>query len=252
MAKLSLIDLVQDILSDMNDDEVNSISDTVESLQVAQIVKSTYFEMIGRKDWPHLKTLMPLIGSSTSEKPTHMKVPEDVSELSFVQYNKRESSTAKDEYVTIKYVTPEEFLLTTSRYDSTNSDVKSVTDYSGVELHVLTDEHPSMYTSFDDEYLVFNSHKSDLDNTLQASSSRAQGYRIPSWTMNDDFVPDLPEEAFPALLAEAKSTCFTRLKQMADGKAEQQSRRQMAKLNRNSWVVNGGIRLPSYGRRGRK
>ena len=109
-----------------------------------------------------------------------------------------------------------------------------------------------MYTSFDDEYLVFNSYKSELENTLQSAASRAQGYRIPSWTMNDDFVPDLPEEAFPALLAEAKSTCFSRLKQMSDGKAEQQSRRQMAKLHRDSWVVNGGIRLPSYGRRGRK
>jgi len=38
MAKKTVLDMVQDILSDMESDEVNSISDTTEALQVAQII----------------------------------------------------------------------------------------------------------------------------------------------------------------------------------------------------------------------
>ena len=54
MAKLTLLEIVQDIMNDMDSDEVNSISDTEESSQIAQIVKTTYFEILGRRDWPHL------------------------------------------------------------------------------------------------------------------------------------------------------------------------------------------------------
>jgi hypothetical protein len=41
MAKMTLLEIVQDILSDMDSDEVNSINDSVESLQLAQMIKST-------------------------------------------------------------------------------------------------------------------------------------------------------------------------------------------------------------------
>lgn len=54
MAKLTLLDIVQDILSDMDSDTVNSITDSVESLQIAQIVKTTFFEIITEGEWPHL------------------------------------------------------------------------------------------------------------------------------------------------------------------------------------------------------
>jgi hypothetical protein len=46
MAKMTLLEMTQDILSDMDSDEVNSINDSVESLQVAQIIKTTYFNIV--------------------------------------------------------------------------------------------------------------------------------------------------------------------------------------------------------------
>ena len=42
MPKMSLLEMTQDILSDMDSDEVNSINDSVESLQVLGIIKNTY------------------------------------------------------------------------------------------------------------------------------------------------------------------------------------------------------------------
>jgi len=54
--KLTLLEIVQDIMNDMDGDEVNAISDTIESQQVAQIVKTTYLEMMANRNWPHLLT----------------------------------------------------------------------------------------------------------------------------------------------------------------------------------------------------
>ncbi len=105
MAKMTLLEMVQDIMSDMNDDDVNAISDTIESLQVAQIVKSVYFEMMANKNWPHLKKLDNLESSNEAAKPTHMKLPDLVKELEWIEYNKRtEAAPTKSRYELVKYL----------------------------------------------------------------------------------------------------------------------------------------------------
>ena len=50
--KYTLLEMTQDILSNMSSDEVNSISDTTESLQVATIIKQKYFDLISRVNRP--------------------------------------------------------------------------------------------------------------------------------------------------------------------------------------------------------
>ena len=41
--KKNLLEIVQNILSDMDSQEVNSISDSIEAMQVAQIVETTFY-----------------------------------------------------------------------------------------------------------------------------------------------------------------------------------------------------------------
>lgn len=41
----TLLEMVQDILSEMDSDEVNSINDTVEAEQVATIIKNCYLAL---------------------------------------------------------------------------------------------------------------------------------------------------------------------------------------------------------------
>ena len=45
MPKLTVLDMTQKILSSMDSDDVNSISDTEESLQVVDIIEDTYHDM---------------------------------------------------------------------------------------------------------------------------------------------------------------------------------------------------------------
>ena len=70
-----------------------------------------------------------------------------------------------------------------------------------------------------------------------------------SWSSADDFIPDLPENAFTALVEEAKSKAALRLAQKPDEKAEQEAGRQNRWLARRARRINGGIQYPNYGRK---
>ena len=50
MPKRTLLYIVQDIANDLDTDTINSINDTEESLQIAQIVQTTYYEIINKRD----------------------------------------------------------------------------------------------------------------------------------------------------------------------------------------------------------
>ena len=247
--KMNLLEIVQDILNSMDSDEVNTITETIESNQIAQIVKTSYYELISRRDWPHLKELFQLEASGDNNKPTHMSIPDDIQEVREINYNKRTVSDTKDKYSAVRYVLPEDFLTLTNSRDSSQSNIVKVTDYSGVDLYIRTDAAPECWTSFDDENIVFDSHDSEVDTTLQASKTQCFGIRQPSWTNSDTFTPDLPIDAFPLLLAEAKSVAQFQVRQFEDAKAEQQAQRQRFRMSRKSWKAAQQDRYPNYGRR---
>lgn len=249
MAKMNLLEIVQSILSDMDSDNVNSINDTIESLQVANIVKTTYFELIDRRDWPHLHQLVALNSVSDVSRPNYLKLPDSVVELEFLQYNKRKSTDTKDRYEPVTYLYPDDFILKANALDSSKATVTSVTDTSGVKINVTTDRAPTYWTSFDDEYIVFDSYDSDVDTTMQGSKTQCRGIIYPSWSALDTFTPDLPADSFSLLLEEAKSAAFLVIKQVANEKAEQRSRRQQVRQTQKSYRAKGGVRYPNYGRK---
>ncbi len=251
MAKRNLLDMVQEILSDLDSDEVNSIEDTTESEQVVTILKSTYNAMMSNRDWPHLRRGIQITSYGDLSRPTHMKIQDAIKELCFINYNKIRDGETRVRFEKIKYLQTDEFLHKTNRENSDNSEVISVTDPSGISLLIRNDRAPEYYTSFDDSTIVFNSYDSSVDSTLQESKIQAQAYVMPTWISSDDFIPDLPDNAFTALVEEAKAKAMFRLKQMVDSKAEQEAGRQQRWLSRKSRRVEGGIKYPDYGRRSR-
>jgi hypothetical protein len=248
MPKLTLLEMAQNILSDMDSDEVNSINDTVEALQVAEILKTTYFEIINQRDWAHMATLFQLTASGDSTKPTHMSLSDAISKVEWVKYNKIESGGTRAKWDEVEYLTPEEFIARVTSRDSSLSTVTTVTEQS-IPLYVYNDRAPEYYTTFDDETLIFDAHDNTVDTTLQTSKTQCWGYKEPTWSMVDGAIPDLPTKAFPFMLAEAKSAAFNSLKQFPNQKEEQKSRRQRYKLSRDHRRNEGrGVTFPDYGR----
>jgi len=250
--KLTLLDMVQDILNDMDGDEVNSIDETFEAAQVAQIIKSTFFALMSNRNWPHTRQAIQIDSFGDSALPTHARVQENIKELVFINYNKIKLGETRKLYLPIRWLEPDDFLRVLNRRNNDNSDIDVITDPTGVELLIRNDLAPTYYTSFDDDTIIFDSYDNEVDTTIQKSKIQAQAYVIPSWDAVDEFIPDLPAEAFTALLEEAKSRAMLKLKQVQDIKAEQEASRQQRWLSRKAWRVNGGIQYPNYGRRTRK
>lgn len=247
--KRTLLDMVQEILSDMDSDEVESIDDTIEAEQVVTIIKSTYYSLMSNRNWPHLRRSIQLTSFTDPARPTHMKVPDNVKELNFINYDQAKFGDTRKKYGKVEYLQPDQFLHKTNQENDSLAEVDSVIDTGGIEFFIRNDRAPQYYTSFDDENVVFDAYDSEVDSTLQEAKVQAQAYVAPEWTSEDDFVPDLPDDAFTLLVEEAKSRAMFRLKQMVDNKAEQESARQSAWLARKARRVNGGIQYPSYGRR---
>lgn len=250
MPKRTVLYLVQDILNDLDSDEVDSINDTVEAQQIAQIIETTYYEIIdGKDEWPHLNTLVQLEASADADKPTHMRMPENLQYLKWVKYNKRKSTDTRDKYADVTYLTPKDFMDYVNQRVSSNSNITEVTDFSSVSLLIRNDVAPTYWTSFDDDYIVFDAYDSAVDTTLQQSKSQAEGPRDATFSIEDTFIPDLPAKSFSYLLAEAKSVAFNALKQAANQKEEQRSNRQRYRMSGEKWRHEGGVTYKSYGRK---
>lgn len=179
MAKLTLLDITQDILSDMSSDNVSSISDTAESERVAAIIKSTYFKVMEEKNWPHLGQTFQLTGLGDVTKPTHMQIPETIRRVKWLKYDTRKLVGNPTAYNDITYLDPEEFVNVLNGRDNTAANVQVVSD--NVTLNIRNDVAPSYWTSFDDTNIVFDSFDSTLDTTLQQSKTQCFGYYEPVW-----------------------------------------------------------------------
>ena len=166
MAKMTLLEMVQDILSDMDSDEVNSINDSTEALQVAQIIKSTYYNIVDGKDFPWLKEMFQLDATGGVSRPTYMTLPSTIIDLDWVKYNTKKVTDTKDKYTKVEYKLPEDFLDITDKRDSSADNIQVITDPSGIKVNVYTDRGPMYFTSFDDETLVFDSFDSGIDSSI--------------------------------------------------------------------------------------
>ena len=217
-----LLTIVQNIMSSMSLEEVNSIEEVPESIQIAEIVRETYNEILAHREWDFLKETFSLEASGSSAKPVLMAIPSNVSDVKLIKYLDENDSKYKD----VAYVSPEEFI------ELTNSRVRQGTKYTGlvkqveVGLYIFTNKQPEYFTTFDGKNIIFDSFNSEHDTTLQASKTLCHGTRLPTVQIDDDYEIDMPEEMiWSYLLPECKSVASINILQTANAKEEQRSRR---------------------------
>lgn len=253
MPSMTVLDMVQKILSSMDSDEVNSINDTLEATQIAEVIETTYYNIITGRDWPHLFRLFKLDASGTTARPTHMKLPENYQEMTWLKYNKRKTTDTKDKFEDVTYKTPLEFMELVNVRDESETNIDLIVDnVSSINLKIQTDKAPTYWTSFDNAYVIFDSYDSIVETTLTSNRTQCYGKIEPTFTISDGFIPDLPTSMFSYLLNEAKAVAFVEVKQTQNPKAEQNSLTQRRRMSQGAWRLAGGIKFASFGRKGKK
>ncbi len=225
--KYTLLDLCQNILSSMDGDEINSISDTVESRQVVEVIKATYFNLVALAELPRDNDLFQLVASGTSAKPVTMTLPTNAQAVFWIKYDHQ---TLTDTAVNFQEVHPlpfPDFVVMATNLDPTDTAVTSYSYVNGSSswtLYCRNDVPPRYYTTANDGTILFDAYDSAVDSTLQASKTMVYGQLAMPWTESDTFTLPLDDKQFQRLLNEAKALAYAEIKQTAHAKAEKTAR----------------------------
>lgn len=231
MRKMTLLDMVQNILSALDSDEVNSISDTIESLQVAEIIKETFYEQFNNIYIPEFEGLFQLESANDLTKPNYLKIPSNVSKVVWIKYRDLDSKTFRE----LVYQPPEEFLSAQLNFNPDDPLLTKVVDPSGITYAIQNKHGPTHFTIFDDDYIAFNAVDTKNEAVVQASNSIGFGLKTEEFVLEDDYVPPIDGNLFPLLLAESKATSFINLKQISSSKEEQRARRQRIRMQNDQF-----------------
>jgi len=247
--KKTLLQIVQDILSDADSEDVNSLSDSLESEQCAIIVEHTFYDIVTREAPEHME-LIKLTAASDNSFPSHFYFPDNTTDIQHIWYDKTDATTGVGEYETIHYLSPIEFLQLSDSRDTSDTDIDSVNDKNaGTILKIENDKHPDYWTTFDDYWIIMDSYHSTYDSTLQASKVRAYGRKYPIFDRTDDsYVPDIDDEYFGYLISEARARFMDWYKGGAPAKAEQAARRNKVHIRNDRYRFNKANKWSNYGR----
>lgn len=226
--KYTLLSLVQDILSSMDSDEVNSISDSPESLQVVKVIKTVYDDIQSRSDLNINKTLFNLVSSNDITKPVLMRKPENIDNISWIKYNAVEKGKIDPEWKDIEFLPVDSFMDLVHQYIPSNSDVELfefTVGGSAFEFTYKNNVAPKYYTSFDDVTIIFDSYDKEVDSVLQSSKTLCFGNKVTDFAEVDDFEFNLQPQQYALLLNEAKALAWSELKQSIHQRAELASKR---------------------------
>jgi len=225
MAKLTLLQIVQRVLSAIDSDNVSSIDETPESEQIVHLINTIYSEILDDIPWYHRRELGKL---EVTPDPHIMKIPngkDHILDLN-IWYNGKQ----------IQYIEPADMVYKFSRRDKTLS---NVTDGG-----VFNDRDPIYWTSYDDEHIVFDA----ADGTLVEDLSQVLFSYIPSSQLSQDTdVPDLPDRLSSVLLWGVLEEAFRTLKGDEVAARSYQGKYLKAKAKAKRWARNLNKKETTHG-----
>ena len=250
----NLLEITQHILSAMDSDEVNSVSDTVESYQIALLLKQVYYDLASEIRLPTHETMFQLEPSGDTSKPCLMTLPSNVLKLDWIRYNnylpltEGETSPNWKDLQKISY----RDLIDRTQLQEVDIQLETISfDIDSFNFICLTNKMPQFYCDIGNNIVLFDSYLSTEDNTLQKSKTMCFGTVYPTFTISDSYIPDLDPTQFSYYINKAKARAFFELKQQQNVNAEREERRQkiITQVRKDRTESIPAIyKLPRYGR----
>jgi hypothetical protein len=250
MSKLTVLDVVQTYLDYVDGFEVDSIFDSDESMQCATIAEHMYYTVIDKyKDFQFKSNIDTLEGLGDTNTPALMKIPDRVSYVQYARVQYNVSTTGGVKYKNVKWLAPDDFLdYINGRTTEINGAEEMVVN--DVPLVVLNNRFPEYFTSFDDQYVVFDSYNKDYDSTLQEDKTQVISQSSDSFIKDDSFVIPLPDWAHSGYQDLVISEAAQALRQMDIPSASMRARKFLAELQMQQIRLGKKYNTKrSYGRR---
>lgn len=228
----SHLQIVQLILSAMDSDEVNSITDTPEAAQVSLMAQSVFYDICVDLNLPSQHRIFQLTPSGDVAKPVLMTVPASpIRKIDWIKYDNIDTTLGETtaNYVDCTFVTLEDFMARQQGYRLNTQNVGEMQFTSNGQTFKTmyqSNQFPLYFTSFDDHTFIFDSYRSDIDTTLQQSKTMASGYIYQTYTLSDTFTPPLEPDQFSYFINKLKLRAFNELKQQENKEAAMETRRQ--------------------------
>lgn len=254
--RLTLLEMVQHILSAMGSDEVSNYDDTVESYQVALLIKQAFYDCAVELGLPEHDSLFQLTASGDNTKPCLMSVPNTVTRLDQILYDNKGSGDTTSDYKEVKWMDFDAFLRMQQALDGAETSYvgEQVVSNNSQSFNIKyrSDMFPTFFTSPDNSTIIFDGYNSDVDTTLASAKTMCYGAVYPSFTLSNSAYPDLDATQFPYLLAKAKTRAFMELKQQPNQESAAESRKQKIIVQKRKNTIGKDPAIYDVFRSGRK
>ena len=242
--KYNLLKMTQLILSAMDSDEINDISDTAESLQVVDIIETVYNENSSELLYPEHKDFFELAATDATT-PTILTRPTNVIDMTWFKYNHQLTADADDNWVTVNYVDPDTFMerMNTLAVAETYNEAMTFTNSESETFvyRVCNTRMPSYYMLIDDHYIICDSYVTAEETNLQKTNTWCYGRLSETFTRSNTFSPNIDEYNYAQFFNECKSQCFADLKQTVNIKSEKKSRDGKIRTQKRKYDLRGEL-----------
>lgn len=249
MAKLTMLQFVQQIGEAIESDEIDELDETIEATMIMNILKQTYEEVLDRRDWEFIKDRVVQLDvmPASDVKINHLLIPPSVTSIQCLRYLSR---TGK--FVDLTYMQPCEFIAQLHGRNPADTNITTVPNDDGVPMYILNDKAPTFYTSFDEESIAFDAFESvrGIGNQIADTVIVGNVKPLPNFTEPTATLP-IPERMNSLILNEAIATCNYRLRQTSDPRSERLARRQNIKMRELEPKTQRDTDEVHYGRRTR-
>ena len=246
MAKRTILQLVSQLGEGIESDEIESLNETIEASDIANILEQTYKEILNRKTWEFMKGHIRQLEASTLGANV-LTIPADVLKVEKITYK-----DSNGFFVDVTYLSAEDFMMIVQARNTANDNTIAIVNAAGVSINVRTDATPLYWTSFDEATVTFDAYDTALGIENLPTDSVIISDVMPVTDFTDPLaVLNIPERMETLVFNEALSTCNYRLRQTADPRTDRIARRQNISLRRNEVKTKTDIKEATYGRTSR-
>ncbi len=220
--KLTLLEIVQDMLTATDSENVTGVGQTEDAGMCVNIANREFERLISGYRWRHTRTLGKLEVTSNLNE---MTLP-----TTAIALDPNTMYYAGDR---VYWMDHDRFLAYTITRNTSESNISEVNN-----VHVYTDRNPQYFTSFNDSTIVFDSYPNS--SGLLKANTDVMLYDHPTSRLTaDGEYFDLPPQAFPALTQRCIARAILEIKGDTQGytAVKREADNAIASLSRNARLV---------------